>query len=51
MSVIYTPPTYNAVELVISDTAYTPPTNNQVTVNLLVVTEPIPIVQNDFFLF
>lgn len=50
MAAIYTPPAPTTIQLVISNNTYTPPTNNQVNMNLLILTEPVPVFQNVFFL-
>lgn len=50
MTAIYTPPSGTNIPLVINDSPYIPPISTNITINLLVLTGPVPNIQNAAFL-
>jgi hypothetical protein len=50
MAAFYIPPPPKNMNLVIPNVVYTPPTVTNIKIDLLILTEPIPITQNAFFL-
>ena len=50
MAAFYIPPSTNIVIDLAINGPYTPPPPTQINIDLLILTEPIPIIQNVFFL-